>query len=103
MANTIGKFSAKDAKGVSTGFIKTLELDLSGVMIVPNKDKRGEDSPDMYFSYKDIQIGSAWKKIAVTTGNKYASVTLDDPSLANPIRATLHENDAGGYDLVHRR
>jgi uncharacterized protein (DUF736 family) len=103
MTNNIGTFSAKDKDGVAIGDINTLELQLSGVRMEPNKDKRGEDSPDVYFKFKNVNLGSGWEKIAVTTGNKYISVTIDDPSLANPIKATLHPNDAGGYELVHRR
>jgi uncharacterized protein (DUF736 family) len=75
----------------------------TGVRMEPNKEKRGEDSPDVYFKYKNAQIGAGWEKIAVATGNKYISVTIDDPSLTNPVNATLHPNGADGYELVHRR
>ena len=99
MAN-IGAF-----KSNGTGFegtIRTLTLQ-TDVKIVANDKKNGEKSPDFFVKAGDSDIGAAWRM--TSKGDDpidYLSVSLDDPSFSEPIRAALFEKN-GRADLVWDR
>ena len=97
---TIGTFKA-DKDGYA-GTIRTLTLNAK-VRIVANDQKQSANAPDFRIVSGMTEIGAAWRKTAEDQSS-YLSVSLDDPSLAAPIRAALFETtDDGLLRLVWRR
>jgi uncharacterized protein (DUF736 family) len=69
----------------------------------PNEEKRGEGAPD-FIAYADaggdlVAIGGAWKKevqaAGPNRGNKFLSITLDDPSFPAPLNCAAFPGDEG--------
>lgn len=91
MAN-IGVFQ-KTKSGYS-GRIHTLVIDAE-VVLVPTKKSDAENTPDFRIHLGDKdgpEVGAAWKQTGEKAGD-YLSFQLDDPTLAQPIRANLFQSD----------
>ncbi|OZB19108.1 MAG: hypothetical protein B7X53_01145 [Hyphomonas sp. 34-62-18] len=88
---TIGTFTlGKD--GVYTGTIETLTL-CKEARFVPNKDKKGDKSPDYWvYAGKEAEPGAAWHETSKDGETPYLSVLLHDPSFVRPLRAAFFEN-----------
>ena len=86
----IGKFT-KDGAGY-TGSIETLGLK-ARITLEPNTNKRSEKAPDFRVAHIADgftgEIGAAWTKTAKDSGAQYESVSIDDPSLPEPINCRL--------------
>lgn len=90
----IGEFT-RSASGF-TGRIRTLTLDTEIALVAV--DPAGvENAPDHRVHLGDDEggpeIGAAWTRTGEKAG-EYLSVLIDDPSLAQPIRAALFRNGA---------
>ena len=96
---TIGNFVAKDGK--ITGKIHTLALN-AGLTFFPNTST-GQDAPAYRVFSARSEVGAAWEKTAESSGRKYLSVRLDDPSFAAPIFANLIEKEDGIHELIWSR
>lgn len=91
MAN-IGAFQ-KTKTGYS-GRIRTLVVDAE-VVLIPAKKSDTEKAPDFRIHIADKdgpEVGAAWKETGEKAGD-YLSLQLDDPTLAQPIRANLFRSD----------
>lgn len=73
------------------GRVHTLTLDVE-VAILPADATDAENAPDHRVFLDGLEVGAAWDR----TGDKagYLSLTIDDPSFPEPIRARLFESDA---------
>ena len=92
----IGQFTRTQA-GYS-GRVRTLSLDLA-IVFVPADNTEVENAPDYRIRLGDedgIEIGAGWLQTGGRAGT-YISVILDDPSLAQPIRARLFQSDENGH------
>lgn len=84
------------------GTITTLTL-CSPARIVPNRKKRGDQSPDYFIKAGDSDLGVAWK--AQSGGEEpkdYLRCVLDDPSFPSPVQAALFPRPDGA-DMVWKR
>jgi len=72
---------------------------------VPVSNRRGRGSRrNLARGCRAVEIGAAWKKTATGSEREYLSVKLDDPSLAQPIYASLVEAEtADSYNLIWSR
>jgi uncharacterized protein (DUF736 family) len=87
----IGRF-ARTKAGYS-GAIRTLSFDAQ-IVLVPSDHGGAENAPDYRILLGDDQgaeIGAAWKRVGEKAGD-YVSLLLDDPALAQPIRANLFQS-----------
>ena len=100
MSKTIGLFEAMNDGYV--GVISTLNLKLSDVRMVPVEAKRSNESPDFMVQASGAQIGAGWKAMS-HAGNPFVRVTLDDPSFAAALNASLVENRDGKFSLLWSR
>ena len=99
MAN-IGNFTKAEG-GSFTGTIKTLRLNTKAKLVPLEATDNG--GPDFRIFAGNVEIGAAWKKVS-QQGRSYISVKLDDPSLAAPIYASLHEDrEDGEFSLIWTR
>ena len=97
---TIGQF--KKTNDGFEGHIATLTIDCD-VSLVPNGNKKHEDSPDFFVKSGQYDLGFARHSIAQgDEGQPYISVFLDDPSFRSPIWGALFEVD-GNANLVWSR
>ena len=74
------------------GRVKTLAFDAE-VSILPIEESDAENAPNHRVFCNGAEVGAAWDR----TGDKagaYLSVTIDDPTFVQPIRARLFESDA---------
>jgi len=83
-----------------SGTVRTLALNVK-IKIVPNGKEKG-NAPDYRILVDNFEIGAAWKKVS-KADRPYLSVTLDDPSFAATIYASLVEADPGVYNLIWSR
>ncbi|MEL6729254.1 MAG: DUF736 domain-containing protein [Pseudomonadota bacterium] len=84
------------------GSISTLSLCLSA-RFVPNRNKRGENSPDYFIKAGDSDLGVGWSARSKGDDPKdYINCLLDDPSFAAPVQAALFIRPDGA-DLVWKR
>ncbi len=77
-----------------SGRIRTLVIDV-GVVLIPARKSDTENAPDFRIHIADKDgpdIGAAWKETGEKAGD-YLSLQLDDPTLAQPIRANLFRSD----------
>ena len=91
MAN-IGAFQ-KIGTGYS-GRIRTLVIDAE-LVLVPAKKSDAQKAPDFRIHRGDAdgpEVGAAWKETGDKAGH-YLSCQLDDPTLAQPVRASLFQSD----------
>lgn len=89
----IGRFTGN--KAGFTGRIQTLffRCDLS---LVPAESSDAENAPDYRVHIGDAdgpEIGAGWKRTGEKAG-EYVSLVIDDPALAQPIRANLFQSGA---------
>jgi uncharacterized protein (DUF736 family) len=89
----IGNFQQNDGRFVGT--IKTLTFETEAV--IEPIEKRGDKRPDYCITSDDAEIGAAWKKTS-REGAQYLSVSLDDPSFAASVNASLVKS---GAELGH--
>jgi uncharacterized protein (DUF736 family) len=90
--SNIGAFQ-KSKNGYS-GHIRTLVIDAE-LVLVPAKKSNAEKAPDFRIHLDDedgSEVGAAWKQTGEKAGD-YLSIQLDDPTLAQPIRANLFQSD----------
>lgn len=91
----IGQFT-RTQSGYS-GRIRTLLLDRA-VVFVAADTVAVENAPDYRIRLGDedgVEIGAGWRQSGERAGT-YISVLLDDPALAQPIRARLFQSDESG-------
>ena len=84
----IGQFT-RDKSGF-TGRIQTLFLDRD-LSLVPAESSDAENAPDYRVHFGDgegPEIGAGWTRTGEKAG-EYVSLLIDDPVLAQPIRANL--------------
>lgn len=87
----IGTFT-KNKTGYA-GHVKTLALDVE-LTIRPAEKSDAENAPDhRIYAADDREVGAAWNRSGDKAGD-YLSVALDDPTLAQPIRAALFQSEA---------
>lgn len=103
MAN-IGAF--QKSKTGYTGRIRTLVIDAEVVLVLAKKSD-AENAPDFRIHIGDAdgpEIGAAWKETGEKAGD-YLSFQLDDPTLAQPIRANLFQSgdDESAWSLHWNR
>lgn len=97
---TIGQFRIKD-DGYE-GTISTLTITRK-VKLVPNTNRKNDDSPDFFVKTGKCDLGFARKAVSQgEDGKPYLKVFLDDPSFAVPVWAAMFEAD-GHADLVWSR
>jgi uncharacterized protein (DUF736 family) len=83
----IGTFSRKDDGFF--GRIRTLTLDIE-VAILPVDETDVENAPNHRVFAAGQEVGAAWDRTGERAGS-YLSVSIDDPSFVEPIRAwNLH-------------
>ncbi|HTM81914.1 DUF736 domain-containing protein [Asticcacaulis sp.] len=73
-----------------TGNVRTLALNVA-VRLVPLEGGSGQ-APDYRIMAGNVEIGAGWKRTS-DAGRDHVSLKLDDPSLPNPIYATLFPAD----------
>jgi uncharacterized protein (DUF736 family) len=95
----IGTFT-KDGTGY-TGTLRTLTLD-ANVRIVPTEGA-SKKAPGFRVFVEQAQVGAAWSKISQKSKRAYLTLSLDDPSFAQPIYANLIESTDGIYELLWSR
>jgi uncharacterized protein (DUF736 family) len=91
----------EDGDGFS-GRIRTLRFNLR-VELHPNEDRRGDGSPDFVVYAREgddlVAIGGAWKKTVESQGpnrgNKFLSLTLDDPSFPSALNCAAFPGGEG--------
>lgn len=88
------------------GHIRTLSLDLE-IVLVPAEHTDAENAPDYRVHHgKDDgpEIGAGWKRTGEKAGD-YVSLQIDDPTLAQPIRANLFQSaeDKSAWSLHWNR
>lgn len=75
------------------GRIRTLALDAE-VTILPADETDAENAPNHRIFGDGLEVGAAWNRTGERAG-AYLSVTIDDPSFVEPIRARMFESDTG--------
>ncbi|TIO30928.1 DUF736 family protein [Mesorhizobium sp.] len=85
------------------GNITTLTLDAK-VAILPAQKSDAENAPDHRVFCEGMEVGAAWDRSGDKAG-AYLSVSIDDPSFAQPMRANLFQSDAekGAWGLYWSR
>lgn len=73
------------------GNISTLTLDAK-IAILPAEKSDTANAPDHRVFCEGMEIGAAWDRIGEKAGS-YLSVSIDDPSFSQPIRAKLFQSD----------
>ena len=85
----IGEFIR--TKSGYSGRIRTLALD-AALVLVPAEHSDTENAPDYRVHLGDDadgpEVGAGWKRTGEKAG-EYVSLLIDDPALAQPIRANL--------------
>lgn len=74
------------------GRVRTLTFDVE-VAILPTDDTAAENAPEHRVFLDGLEVGAAWDRTGDKAGS-YLSLTIDDPSFYEPIRARLFEADA---------
>ncbi|WP_319797901.1 DUF736 domain-containing protein [Nitrobacter sp.] len=87
----IGTFT-KTKTGFS-GRIRTLTLDVE-LTVRPAEKSDTENAPDYrIFAADDLEVGAAWSRSGEKAGN-YLSISIDDPTFTQPLRAALFQSEA---------
>lgn len=73
------------------GRVRTLIFDAE-VSILPIEDSDAENAPNHRVFCNGVEVGAAWDRTGDKAGS-YLSLTIDDPSFVEPIRARLFESD----------
>jgi uncharacterized protein (DUF736 family) len=87
-----------------TGTINTLMLKRNVIVIVPAIATEAENAPNYRVLADDVEIGAGWKRKGDKVGD-YVSLTIDDPSFAQPLRANLFPATSDGktFHLIWSR
>ena len=83
------------------GTIVTLALNAKA-KFVPC-EKKSPNSPDFRIVSGKGEIGAAWQQGTEEGERSYLSVSLDDPSFAEPVKAALFEAEDQSFNLVWNR
>lgn len=87
----IGTF--KTTKDGFSGRVRTLTLDAE-LTIRPAENAEADNAPDYrIFAVADLEVGAGWKRTGEKAGD-YLSLSIDDPSFTQPLRANLFQSDA---------
>ena len=90
----IGNFTLS-RDGGWIGFINTLTIHAK-VRLVLNDDKTSDKAPAFRVLLGNVRIGDAWEtQTSEPVPKYYISVRIDDPSLGEPIKASLFPSDSG--------
>lgn len=97
----IGVFNKEEDGWV--GDFATLKLKLSGVEIIPNREKTSstddDRKPDWLMRLDRVIFGAGWNEKAQGSGKDYISLKITDPTVPNfPCR--LFPNGDGTADLL---
>lgn len=87
----IGEFTR--TKNGYAGRIRTLSLDVE-IVLIPAEHTDAENAPDYRIHHVNDdgpEIGAGWKRTGEKAGD-YVSLQIDDPTLAQPIRANLFQS-----------
>jgi uncharacterized protein (DUF736 family) len=87
----IGQFTRENSRFVGRIHTLTLYRDLT---IVPAEASDAENAPDYRIHHGNDdgpEIGAGWKRTGEKAGD-YVSLQIDDPTLAQPIRANLFQS-----------
>jgi uncharacterized protein (DUF736 family) len=87
----IGQFTR--TKFGYSGNVRTLTLDIA-LSLVPADPSDAENTPDFRVHLGDDdgpEVGAGWKRTGEKAGD-YVSLLLDDPILAQPVRANLFQS-----------
>ena len=100
----IGRFTRENSRFVGRIHTPTLYRDLT---IVPAEPSDAENAPDYRVHHGNDdgpEIGAGWKRTGEKAGD-YVSVQIDDPTLAQPIRANLFQSteDKSAWNLHWNR
>lgn len=74
------------------GNVSTLTLNAK-LAILPAEKSDAEKAPDHRVFCEGMEVGAAWDRTGEKAG-AYLSVSIDDPSFTQPIRADLFQSDA---------
>lgn len=90
-AMIIGNFRFDSTHKQFTGAIAVLTRRIGNVRFAPNA-KATKNSPDFrvmaVIGEEDVEVGAAWRRVSQAK-EPYVSVTLDDPTLMQPIHCAL--------------
>ncbi len=96
----IGTFT-RDGSGFA-GRLRSALLDMSTTLIeLPQSE--AENAPDFRIHLGDArgpEIGAAWKRSGEKAG-EYLAIVIDDPALAQPIRANLFQSGEEAVWTLH--
>lgn len=100
----IGEFTR--TKNGYAGRIRTLSLDVE-IVLIPAEHTDAENAPDYRVHHGNDdgpEIGAGWKRTGEKAGD-YVSLQIDDPTLAQPIRANLFQSaeDKSAWSLHWNR
>ncbi len=100
----IGEFT--HTKNGYAGRIRTLSLDVE-IVLIPAEHTDAENAPDYRVHHGNDdgpEIGAGWKRTGEKAGD-YVSLQIDDPTLAQPIRANLFQSaeDKSAWSLHWNR
>jgi uncharacterized protein (DUF736 family) len=100
----IGEFTR--TKNGYAGRIRTLSLDVE-IVLIPAEHTDAENAPDYRIHHVNDdgpEIGAGWKRTGEKAGD-YVSLQIDDPTLAQPIRANLFQTaeDKSAWSLRWNR
>lgn len=99
----IGQFTR--SKSGFTGHVRTIGLDVE-LAVVPIEQSDTENAPDFRIhidSEDGPEAGAGWKRTGERAG-EFVALVIDDPTLAQPIRANLfrdNDNDNGSAWSLH--
>ncbi len=71
----------KQADGTYSGLLATLSI-RQNIHFIKNK-KSAQSQPDFVIMAHDIEIGAAWWRTAISSGNDYLSISLAAPEFGN--------------------
>lgn len=101
--NCIGTFVT-----TSDGFegrVQTLTLD-ARLSIIPAEPSDTENAPDYRIKAGQdedaFEVGAGWKRVGDKAGD-YLALQIDDPALAQPLRANLFQTDKHTHVLMWSR
>ena len=101
----IGEFTR--TKTGYAGRIRTVSLDIE-IVLVPAEHSDTENAPDYRIHLGNDghgpEVGAGWNRTGEKAGN-YVSLQIDDPTLAQPIRANLFQSaeDKSAWNLLWNR
>lgn len=88
------------------GEIKTMQMQVN-VRFIPDHLKLSDNAPDYDIRTEGgVNIGAAWEKTKVKAGGDkftFLSITIDDPSMPQPLNVAAFKKDDGTWDITWRR